>query len=225
MSLDRFQRDLAPYGAWHRTASYGLVWVPRVDSNQWRPYTDGEWRYTNAGWEFVSSDPFGAVTFHYGRWAWMASLGWAWIPGYQWAPAWVDWRYSNGVVSWAPLAPVGVGLSYYSRPSIWVSVRSGDFGGRLDHRRFLSSARTHDVFVHSRREHWDRRGPPPHEIARTDGRPVVRMPSRVPAHPPAVVPRAPTHERNRRRDEHATARREPDRSQAHGHRGPHGHHR
>jgi hypothetical protein len=32
------------------------------------------------------------------------------VPGYQWAPAWVSWRYSGDVVGWAPLAP---GLSVY----------------------------------------------------------------------------------------------------------------
>jgi hypothetical protein len=37
-------------------------------------------------------------------------MGWLWVPGYQWAPAWVSWRYGGDAVGWAPLAP---GLSLY----------------------------------------------------------------------------------------------------------------
>jgi hypothetical protein len=31
------------------------------------------------------------------------SAGWAWIPGLEWAPAWVTWRVDGTVVGWAPL--------------------------------------------------------------------------------------------------------------------------
>jgi hypothetical protein len=33
---------------------------------------------------------------------------WVWIPGIEWAPAWVSWRVGGGYIGWAPLAPVHV---------------------------------------------------------------------------------------------------------------------
>jgi hypothetical protein len=40
--------------------------------------------------------------------------GWIWVPGDEWAPAWVSWHYGDGYVGWAPLPPrarwTGVGL-------------------------------------------------------------------------------------------------------------------
>ena len=32
-------------------------------------------------------------------------FGWLWVPGYEWAPAWVSWRKSDDYVGWAPLPP------------------------------------------------------------------------------------------------------------------------
>ncbi len=33
---------------------------------------------------------------------------WIWVPGYEWAPAWVSWRSSDDYVGWAPLPPEAV---------------------------------------------------------------------------------------------------------------------
>ncbi|HYY31535.1 MAG TPA: DUF6600 domain-containing protein, partial [Chthoniobacterales bacterium] len=52
-----------------------------------------------------SNEPFGWATYHYGRWAHIAGTGWCWVPGNQWAPAWVSWRESDEDVGWAPLPP------------------------------------------------------------------------------------------------------------------------
>ncbi len=41
----------------------------------------------------------------YGRWTRLRGIGWVWVPGQQWAPAWVSWRKSNDYVGWAPLPP------------------------------------------------------------------------------------------------------------------------
>jgi len=38
-------------------------------------------------------------------------LGWVWVPGYEWAPAWVSWRYGDEYVGWAPLPPAAVWIS------------------------------------------------------------------------------------------------------------------
>jgi hypothetical protein len=102
-----FYTKLEPYGAWLETADYGYVWQPREaeSSRSWRPYTNGRWVYTDAGWTWISEEPFGWATYHYGRWTRLRGIGWVWVPGNEWAPAWVSWRKSNDFVGWAPLPP------------------------------------------------------------------------------------------------------------------------
>lgn len=106
-SYDTFYRKLEPYGAWRETSDYGYVFQPQQAqrSGDWRPYTDGRWAYTDAGWTWVSEEPFGWATYHYGRWTRLRGAGWVWVPGEQWAPAWVSWRKSDEFVGWAPLPP------------------------------------------------------------------------------------------------------------------------
>jgi len=103
-----FYDSLSPYGAWLQVPGInGYVWQPYVaqqDPN-WRPYRQGHWAYTDQGWAWVSNEPFGWATYHYGRWEQLADTGWVWIPGDQWAPAWVSWRQSDDYVGWAPLPP------------------------------------------------------------------------------------------------------------------------
>src|SRR5437588_388839 len=102
-----FYIKLEPHGAWLETADYGYVWQPREaeSSRSWRPYTNGRWVYTDAGWTWISEEPFGWATYHYGRWTRLRGIGWVWVPGQQWAPAWVSWRKGNDYVGWAPLPP------------------------------------------------------------------------------------------------------------------------
>ena len=89
------------------TGDYGYVFQPRqaTQSRDWRPYINGHWVYTDAGWTWISDEPFGWATYHYGRWTRLRSVGWVWVPGEQWAPAWVSWRRGNSYVGWAPLPP------------------------------------------------------------------------------------------------------------------------
>jgi len=103
VSLATFRSALAPYGSWVDFPGHGPVWRPAVAAG-WRPYLHGRWVWTDAGWYWVSDEPWGWGPYHYGRWGY-DSVGWYWAPGYEWAPAWVDWRYSATVVGWAPLAP------------------------------------------------------------------------------------------------------------------------
>lgn len=105
-SYDMFYTRLERYGDWRETSDYGYVWQPReAQSRDWRPYTNGRWVYSDAGWTWVSEEPFGWATYHYGRWVRLSPLGWVWVPGDEWAPAWVSWRTSNDYVGWAPLPP------------------------------------------------------------------------------------------------------------------------
>ena len=62
---------------------------------------------------------WGWVTFHYGRWAHDQRLGWFWVPGDEWGPAWVDWRRGDDFVGWAPLPPDDVIEEYDSEPAYW----------------------------------------------------------------------------------------------------------
>jgi len=112
-----FYDDLASYGNWIQRPSYGWVWTPRVARRSWRPYENGHWVWTDLGWTWVSNEAFGWATYHYGRWYDDPDYGWEWVPGNQWAPAWVDWHASNDYVGWAPLPP-----SYDYRPGVTVNV-------------------------------------------------------------------------------------------------------
>lgn len=100
-----FYEDLSEGGDWFDHPRHGYVWSPHVDRH-WRPYTRGRWIYTNDyGWFWDSYEPFGWAVYHYGRWGFDESNGWFWVPGRQWGPAWVAWRYGDDYAGWAPLPP------------------------------------------------------------------------------------------------------------------------
>ncbi len=105
ISVDFFYDQLADYGDWVEVGDYGYGWQPRDVDEDWRPYSDGRWAYTEAGWTWLSEEPYGWAVYHYGRWARLEDRGWVWIPGTEWAPAWVSWRRSPQHVGWAPLPP------------------------------------------------------------------------------------------------------------------------
>lgn len=100
-----FYDDLSPYGHWFTYGSYGWCWSPYETRFGWRPYSEGNWAYTDAGWTWMSSEPFGWATYHYGRWIFDDETGWVWIPDTEWSPAWVAWRESGDWIGWAPLPP------------------------------------------------------------------------------------------------------------------------
>src|SRR5271165_6502428 len=91
-------------GSWVEAGNYGYCFRPRV-SGDWRPYRDGHWVWTDRGWYWDSNERFAWATYHYGRWVDIGGTGWCWVPGNQWAPAWVSWRQSDEDVGWAPLPP------------------------------------------------------------------------------------------------------------------------
>lgn len=105
VGIEVFQSSLAPYGRWFQHEKYGLVWTPTVVDVRWRPYTSGNWIYTDYGWTWNSDEDWGWATYHYGRWFFENGIGWVWVPGYDWSPAWVSWRSGNGLLGWAPLPP------------------------------------------------------------------------------------------------------------------------
>lgn len=117
-----FHDVLAPYGTWTNDTRLGFVWVPAKDNigDAFVPYaTHGRWTHRVAegvqDYVWVSDLPWGWVTFHYGRWAYIGGsadqAGWAWIPGRRYSGAWVDWRVPDdasardAVIGWGPTPP------------------------------------------------------------------------------------------------------------------------
>lgn len=103
-----FYSQLAPYGTWIEIDYGVVVWKPTIIRVNWMPYQIGSWVWTSDGWYWDSYEPFGFITYHYGRWYYDNYYGWLWYPDYEWAPAWVEWRYDNDYIGWAPLHPYAV---------------------------------------------------------------------------------------------------------------------
>jgi hypothetical protein len=103
-----FYTQLAPYGTWIEVDYGVIVWRPTIIRINWMPYQIGRWVWTYDGWYWDSYEPFGFITYHYGRWYYDDYYGWLWYPDYEWAPAWVEWRYDNDYIGWAPLHPYAV---------------------------------------------------------------------------------------------------------------------
>ncbi len=102
-----FYSNLAPYGTWMEIDGL-VVWRPTIMRRGWAPYMEGRWIWTVDGWYWDSYEPFGYIAFHYGRWYYDDYYGWIWVPDNEWAPAWVEWRYDNHYIGWAPLTPYAV---------------------------------------------------------------------------------------------------------------------
>ena len=122
-SMNMFYADLAPYGEWIVFEPGVYAWHPFVADPGWRPYTIGRWVWSDYGWYWVSAEPFGWATYHYGRWYRDDFYGWIWVPDPVWGPAWVEWRCNDDYVGWAPLPPyarfhVTVGIRFTRR---WVA--------------------------------------------------------------------------------------------------------
>lgn len=111
-----FYSSLSPYGEWIEVEAGYHVWRPLRVQAGWRPYLEGRWVWTDFGWYWVSYEPFGWAVFHYGRWYYDDYYGWVWVPDDQWGPAWVEWRYNDSYIGWAPLPP-------YASFSITVGIR------------------------------------------------------------------------------------------------------
>jgi hypothetical protein len=187
-----FVERLSPYGSWTFVAPYGRVWMPAVGYG-WRPYYFGRWVLTDWGWTFVSDDPWGWAAYHYGRWNWGMGLGWYWIPGRVWAPAWVSWRYGTGYAAWCPLGPSGVVFGY--RHPAWVAVREEHFTRPISTVAIPTRATAGVVTTtqplsgpHATVGRGGAFGPPVAGVQRATGQPVARVPaSQVLARPRAAA--------------------------------------
>lgn len=130
VTIDVFVDGLSMHGEWIVVARHGRAWRPLRVAAGWQPYLYGEWAWTADGWFWLTDEPWGWATYHYGRWTHDPVLGWLWIPGFVWGPAWVAWRVGDGFVGWAPLLP---GLTvwwvdaYPLEPPHWIFVPMSSF--------------------------------------------------------------------------------------------------
>lgn len=104
--IEEFFEVLRDYGTWLDSDRYGHVFCPHPDvvGVDFQPYQRGHWTMSEFGWTFVSSSKISWVTDHYGRWVevGLTNCTWAWLPGRQWSPAWVEFRVSDRVIAWRP---------------------------------------------------------------------------------------------------------------------------
>ncbi len=104
--------DLDANGHWVQTEEFGWVWQPNGVAEDWRPYYQGRWAPYAGGMTWISDEPWAYVAYHHGRWHWGAGLGWCWIPGVYYSPAWVAWNHTPGYAGWAP-------LGFHNTPCHW----------------------------------------------------------------------------------------------------------
>ena len=151
-NVDVFYDQLDPYGTWYDDPTYGYVFTPSQQS--YVPYSNGHWKYTDAGLLWVSNDPYGWATDHYGRWVYQNR--WVWVPDTTWGPAWVTWRQSDGWVGWAPS---GFSNDAYVPEDHWRFVRAPDMFAVDVNRRYVGgrAAQLH------RRQRRDRSLSPPRQ--------------------------------------------------------------
>jgi len=105
VGFDYFHDGLSSYGDWNHHPRWGDVWRPSRVGADFRPYFRGYWVNTEYGMTFNSEEPWGDLTYHYGRWVYDPYDRWLWVPGYTWAPAWVVWRGDARNIGWFPMPP------------------------------------------------------------------------------------------------------------------------
>ena len=143
-----FYEPLGHYGRWVDVGGYGRCWTPGGVEHDWRPYTNGHWDRTDDGWYWVSDEPWGWATCHYGRWFLDPNFGWVWVPQTQWAPAWVAWRDGDAYTGWAPLPPRARFQpdGALERPDADIDPRSFVF---VEKRRILEPQRPQTVIINN----------------------------------------------------------------------------
>jgi hypothetical protein len=154
-----FYSSLAPYGNWIEINGGITVWRPARVDREWQPYTDGYWIWTNDGWFWKSYEPYGYITYHYGRWYYDDYYGWIWVPDNQWAPAWVEWRYDDDYIGWAPLPPyagfsasfgINFTMNFFTPYNRWHFVRYRYFCDPYSYRYYVPSREVYRFYDRTR---------------------------------------------------------------------------
>jgi uncharacterized protein DUF6600 len=107
-ALQDFHPALDAHGTWADDPTYGTVWTPSATETgpEFVPYVSGgHWVYGD-DYLWTSDYEWGWAPFHYGRWVNLEARGWSWIPGREYAPAWVEWRTGDAYLGWSPAPPL-----------------------------------------------------------------------------------------------------------------------
>jgi hypothetical protein len=159
MQIGFFYSSLSPHGEWIEAGPGFLVWRPFHIHRHWRPYLIGRWMWTDYGWYWMSDEPFGWIVYHYGRWYYDDYYGWVWVPDDLWGPAWVEWRYDDDYIGWAPLPPyatfsVTVGIHFTSHwvapVHYWNFIKYRHFGKVIQYNDLASEKHTRRLIRTSR---------------------------------------------------------------------------
>ncbi len=117
------------------------------------------------------------------RWFYENGYGWIWVPGNEWAPAWVSWRGGGDYYGWAPLGPrisVDIALNNYNPPvNYWNFVPSRYMGNPGWHNYYVNESRNVTI-IHqttiinnysgtNRSRYTYAPGPDPNEVRRVSG--------------------------------------------------------
>ena len=130
-SLQVYSHELEPYGEWERMkyrSHYYWFWRPVRVSIGWTPFTRGRWNRWHREYVWVSTEPWGWCTHHYGNWVNLHGA-WRWTPYIHigvsfpgislvnfnvhfgklfrphWHPGRIAWVSTTSHVGWIPLAP------------------------------------------------------------------------------------------------------------------------
>ncbi|MCH7826394.1 MAG: hypothetical protein IIC75_00235 [Bacteroidetes bacterium] len=150
-----FHSELQSYGNWYKLNGGIKVWRPANVRSNWQPYRYGRWFWTEDGWYWDSDEDFGFITYHYGRWYFDDYYGWVWVPGNRWAPAWVDWKYDNDYIGWAPLSPyaefsISIGIhfsnNFHYGYSYWNFVKYRNFCSPYVNNYFVESKYKYRIY-------------------------------------------------------------------------------
>lgn len=185
-ALTDFRDALDPHGTWVNDPTYGTAWVPAANEvgAGFQPYdTAGQWDYVDNQYAWVSDFAWGWVCFHYGRWVFAGQ--WLWIPGREFAAAWVELRVADdGSVGWEPMppswiwsgtTPVALGTT---PPEPWTFAAPGDLLGPGVASRAATGAAAAGALSHSRpfvrAQPAVGAAPPPRRLL-TEGPPLERL--------------------------------------------------
>jgi hypothetical protein len=123
-----YASDFDRNGRWVSVPDYGYVWTPTVlVVSDWAPYRHGRWVWRGGEYVWIGYEPWGWAPYHYGRWAFVARVGWCWVPPARgdvyWGPGYVGWVNTDDYVAWVPLAPreTYYGHGHFGRYSVNVT--------------------------------------------------------------------------------------------------------
>ena len=136
-TLDEFKATLSKFGQFIYSERYGNVWQPTSLPTGWHPYPACHWVYDRSyGWTYDDATAWGKIVHHYGRWAHDDQAGWVWIPGTEWAPAWVIWRSGGDWTGWAPTPPSSdqqeITLASFNADKQWTFMETAKLANRCE---------------------------------------------------------------------------------------------